>query len=74
MFGDQKIDQKIKFLNSTFKCKPPEYDYYATHFNWTSLNKNWHDDPTINECEEHGMCMWWMSRRFCNPPFCWKNV
>lgn len=64
--NDQRIEkQKIKMLNETFHCKPPlakDYQQFAPK-----------DASTTKNCLAEGVCMFQLSTRFCQAPFCWAD-
>jgi len=69
--GNCNPETAVSFINRTFYCNSPRYDITAELYNITVAGRN---DDTKIKCRDHGMCMWWMSARFCAPPFCWKNT
>ena len=52
-------------LNETFHCKPPiaqNYQKFAPK-----------DAGTTKNCLKEGVCMFQLSTRFCQAPFCWAD-
>ena len=64
--NDQRIEkEKIKMLNETFHCQPPiakKYQQYAPK-----------EASTTKNCLAEGVCMFQLSTRFCQAPFCWAD-
>ena len=66
IFGNNDAPkQKFKMLNETFHCVPPaakDYEKFAPK-----------SETTTSNCLKEGVCMFQLSTRFCQPPFCWAD-
>jgi len=66
VFGNNEAPkQKFKMLNETFHCVPPaakDYEKFAPK-----------QEGVVANCLREGICMYQLSTRFCQPPFCWAD-
>lgn len=61
---DKNVDLKVAFLNQTFHGTVPSYH------NAPDATTVYQNEDIINQCKSNGICMWQLSTRFCQPPFC----
>ena len=61
---DEHIDQKVQFLKQTFYGTVPSYS------NAPDAAELETSEDIVQQCKKNGICMWQLSTRFCQPPFC----
>jgi hypothetical protein len=61
---DKNIEKKVQFLSQIFHGQVPSFKNAPGH---EDVNL---EEDIVSQCEEHGICMWQLSTRFCRAPFC----